>query len=84
MTYQKVEGGHHSIKSLNKATGNNKPIILYERNLETLMSMCDYVANTNGCRVDYKYGVMKTKGNYDTVIHSIAETYNFIVKYSSK
>ena len=45
MTYQKVEGGYHSIKAQNQRRGNNKPVLLYERNLDTLMAMYDYAAS---------------------------------------
>ena len=84
MTYQKVEGGHHSVKSQNKATGNYKPIILYERNFPVLTAMFDYVANLNGCRVKIEDNKISTKGNLTDVILSIEATYDFIKDYSRR
>ena len=45
MAYKKVEGGYRSVKAQNQRRGNNQPVILYERNLDTLMAMYDYAAS---------------------------------------
>ena len=82
MTYQKVEGRYHSIKAQNQRRGNNKPVLLYERNLDTLMAMYDYAASQNDCRVEFKDNVIRTKGDYNTVLFSITTTYEFIQNYS--